>query len=561
MFSGSDNKGETKMNRLNNITKPLMWFMALVLTAFMAGCGGGSSSSSSVPSLLNSAKSINTFSIAWSTGLAPDTATGTIDQTLKTIKATVPHATLLTPMIATFTASPGVSVTVGTAPVVTQVSGETENDFTLPVSYKVTAADGTYATYIVLISRDQTVTSLAVTPPTASTPKGATYQFAANATYLDASIYDVTATASWTSAASGVASVGLHTGLAVGVTANGTPVVITAAIGGQTQTATAAMTVTDAALLSIAVSPATGATTPVGGTQQFVAIGTYTDGSTPVVTTTANWASGAGASIGLNTGIATGLPANAIPVDITATMGTVVSNTAGLLVTAPPGPNLLRTASFAVLAGPSSSITNAGNTNVTGDVGTPSVIGAALNVTGAYDPTCGTQACQDAMTDLPAVITDVTSTTNFPCDTTIAGGDLATVTLIPGVTCILSDAAISNTGIVTLNGPGVYIIRTNAALTATGPSSVAYSGGATDANTTVFWVVTSVAFTSTTGSAVDWIGNLLATTGAIDLGDYATLTNGRVLTTAAITLSKQHNHQTVRMVALQQVIQYQDVKQ
>jgi len=444
-------------------------------------------------------------------------------------------------MIATFTASPGVSVTVGTAPVVTQVSGETENDFTLPVSYKVTAADGTYATYIVLISRDQTVTSLAVTPPTASTPKGATYQFAANATYLDASIDDVTATASWTSAASGVASVGLHTGLAVGVTANGTPVVITAAIGGQTQTATAAMTVTNAALWSIAVSPATGATTPVGGTQQFVAIGTYTDGSTPVVTTTANWASGAGASIGLNTGLATGEIANATPVVITATkIDSVygsVSGTADLLVTAPPGPNLLRTASFAVLSGPSSSITNAGNTNVTGDVGTPSVIGAALNVTGAYDPTCGTQACQDAMTDLPAVITDVTSTTNFPCDTTIAGGDLATVTLIPGVTCILSDAAISNTGIVTLNGPGVYIIRTNAALTATGPSSVAYSGGATDANTTVFWVVTSVAFTSTTGSAVDWIGNLLATTGAIDLGDYATLTNGRVLTTAAITLS------------------------
>jgi hypothetical protein len=32
------------MNRFKNITKPLMWFMALLLTAFMAGCGDGASS-------------------------------------------------------------------------------------------------------------------------------------------------------------------------------------------------------------------------------------------------------------------------------------------------------------------------------------------------------------------------------------------------------------------------------------------------------------------------------------------------------------------------------------
>jgi Ice-binding-like/Bacterial Ig-like domain len=32
------------MNRFENITKPLMWFMALMLTTFMAGCGDGASS-------------------------------------------------------------------------------------------------------------------------------------------------------------------------------------------------------------------------------------------------------------------------------------------------------------------------------------------------------------------------------------------------------------------------------------------------------------------------------------------------------------------------------------
>ena len=30
------------MNRFENVTKPLMWFMALLLTALVAGCGGGS---------------------------------------------------------------------------------------------------------------------------------------------------------------------------------------------------------------------------------------------------------------------------------------------------------------------------------------------------------------------------------------------------------------------------------------------------------------------------------------------------------------------------------------
>jgi hypothetical protein len=32
------------MNRFDNITKPLIWFMAILLTAFMAGCGDGASS-------------------------------------------------------------------------------------------------------------------------------------------------------------------------------------------------------------------------------------------------------------------------------------------------------------------------------------------------------------------------------------------------------------------------------------------------------------------------------------------------------------------------------------
>jgi hypothetical protein len=188
-----------------------------------------------------------------------------------------------------------------------------------------------------------------------------------------------------------------------------------------------------------------------------------------------------------------------------------------------------------------SSITAAGTTFVTGDVGATSTTGGGtLSITAGtnYSITTG-QPYLDAKTDLPLVIAelaDETSTALYPCGSTIAGGDLATVILTPGVTCAGANA-IANTGIVTLNGPGLYIIRTNAALTAAAGSSVKYSGGATDLNTTVFWVVTSVAFTSTAGSPVVWKGNLLATTGSVTLGDYATLANGRVLTTAGITVS------------------------
>jgi len=535
------------MNRFNNITKPLMWLMALVLTAFIAGCGGGSSSSTSVPSVLNSAKSIDTFSIAWSTGGgAASSVPGTIDQAAKTIKATVPHATLLNPMIATFTASPGVSVTIGSVP---QVSGSTQNDYSLPVSYKVTAADASYATYTALVYRDPTLASLDISPASAVVPVGATQQFMATATYLDASTEDVTTTASWTSDASGNATVDLHTGLAVGVsvTPSSTPVVITAAIGGiGGKTATAPMTVTNAALLSLAITPASGVVA-AGSTFQFTATGTYTDGTHPDVTRTANWTADASghATVGLNTGAASGVSAtpSGTPVVITATKGTV-SNTADLTVTAPPGPDLLRTANFAVLS-TGSTITNAGVTTVTtGDVGaTGETIAGTLTVSTGYNNyPLGTETPYvNAKADLPTVLSNANSITQFPCGagaTYNLSGDLSGVHLAPGVTCF--STAILNTGVVTLNGPGVYIIRTTAALTPAAGSSVAYGTGtggtATALNTTVFWVVGSANITSSVGTPTIWKGTIL-TGGAVTLGDSSTLVNGRVLAAGAVTVT------------------------
>ena len=116
--------------------------------------------------------------------------------------------------------------------------------------------------------------SIAVTPATASIPMGAPQQFMATATYADGTSREVTASSSWTSGTTGVATVNTTSGLATGV-AIGTSV-ITATFDGKSGSAT--LTVTAAALVSIKVTPAT-ASVPMGLTQRFVATGTFTDGT------------------------------------------------------------------------------------------------------------------------------------------------------------------------------------------------------------------------------------------------------------------------------------------
>ncbi|URN96422.1 MAG: beta-N-acetylglucosaminidase domain-containing protein [Candidatus Pristimantibacillus lignocellulolyticus] len=90
----------------------------------------------------SSSKEITEFSFM---GLSPE-VTGTINGT--NIALTVPNGTDLSELIATFT-STGTTVEVDG---ITQVSGTTANDFTTPVTYIVTAQDGTTQTYIVTVA-------------------------------------------------------------------------------------------------------------------------------------------------------------------------------------------------------------------------------------------------------------------------------------------------------------------------------------------------------------------------------------------------------------------------
>ena len=95
----------------------------------------------------SSAKDLTAFSFtdAANTALTAD-VTATINGTA--ISATVPAGTNVSALVATFSTT-GASVKVGAT---TQVSGTTPNNFTSPVSYVVTAGDGTMKTYTVTVT-------------------------------------------------------------------------------------------------------------------------------------------------------------------------------------------------------------------------------------------------------------------------------------------------------------------------------------------------------------------------------------------------------------------------
>jgi uncharacterized protein YjdB len=164
-----------------------------------------------------------------------------------------------------------------------------------------------------------TLVSIQVTPPAASLAAGTTQQYAAVGTFTDSTTQDLTAAATWSSDMADVATVaasGLGTGVAPGF-AN-----ITAAFGGVTSNL-AALTVTPATLVSIQVTPAA-ASVAAGTTQQYAAIGTYTDRSTQDLTRSASWSSSDTNVVTVSpSGLATGVSAGSAT--IAASLGGVTS--------------------------------------------------------------------------------------------------------------------------------------------------------------------------------------------------------------------------------------------
>ncbi|MFZ5439380.1 MAG: beta strand repeat-containing protein [Myxococcota bacterium] len=169
---------------------------------------------------------------------------------------------------------------------------------------------------------------LLLTPGSGSAPLGSVRQYTATGTYTDGTTQPLTTVAAWSSSNPAVATIsnasgsqGLATTLATGATT------ITATSGGFTRSSS--LVVTQTTLTRIDLSPTAGSTA-LGYTRQLIAIGTYSDGTTQLLTDQVTWStsdantaiiSNAAGSRGLLSTVAVG------QVIVTATLGSVTGST------------------------------------------------------------------------------------------------------------------------------------------------------------------------------------------------------------------------------------------
>ncbi|MCB1190546.1 MAG: Ig-like domain-containing protein [Leptospiraceae bacterium] len=197
--------------------------------------------------------------------------------------------------------------------------------------------NGIISSAILTISPPPVVlTSISVTPSNPSIPKGLSQQLTATGLFSDSSTQDITNQVNWVSTNTGIVDVsntagtiGIASGLGVGVSD------VTATMGAITSTPIT-VNITSAELVSISISPLA-PSIPKGLTQQFTAVGTYTDASTQDITSSVVWqssnATASSISNALSTeGLATGLAVG--NTSISAVLGIVTSPASNLTVSA-----------------------------------------------------------------------------------------------------------------------------------------------------------------------------------------------------------------------------------
>jgi 6-phosphogluconolactonase (cycloisomerase 2 family) len=267
--------------------KSLAAVFLFALTGVMAGCGGSSvavTGSSSVP--------LATLVSIGVTPAAPSIAQGTQQQFTATGVYSDNSKIDLTATVSWSSSATAVATIGNTGGSMGLASGVGAGSTT------ITATQAGISGTTTLTVSGKTLASITVTPSNPSIAMGLTEQFTATGTYTDSSTQDLTSMVAWTSSNPSVASIntaGTATAAAVG------SATITAILSGVSGTTT--LTVKAAALVSIAVTPATPSIAK-GTTQQFVATGTYTDGTTLPITAMVAWTSSdtAVASIGIAAG-------------------------------------------------------------------------------------------------------------------------------------------------------------------------------------------------------------------------------------------------------------------
>jgi trimeric autotransporter adhesin len=168
-----------------------------------------------------------------------------------------------------------------------------------------------------------TLTSLAVAPTSASIIQGNTLQISATGTYDDGSTKDLTGSATWTTSASGVATVTSGGLVKAAATISNPPGTATITAASGTLTATSTITVNTGPLTAVAISTTT-PTAAAGQTVVFTALGTYTGSAQQQdITSLVTWSSS-------NTAVISTIAGGSGAVSSTATSGSTTSVTASL---------------------------------------------------------------------------------------------------------------------------------------------------------------------------------------------------------------------------------------
>jgi hypothetical protein len=202
------------------------------------------------------------------------------------------------------------------------VTGQSAGAITIGVQ------DGAITASAGLVVEGSSLSSLQVSPANATVPESIRSGFTVTGIFANGDTLDLTGIVAWTSSTPAVATVsnalgsqGVATGIAPGNT------VISALFAGRV--GTASLTVTNATLTSIATTPAN-ASIGLGGSQQFKAVGTFSDGSTLNITGQVNWSS-SDSAVAIVNSVGTASSAGSGSATITATLDGV-SGTAILTV-------------------------------------------------------------------------------------------------------------------------------------------------------------------------------------------------------------------------------------
>src|SRR6202158_4417701 len=191
----------------------------------------------------------------------------------------------------------GVATAVGSGRVI--ITGTIQD----PVSLKIFQV----STVVTVVPQ---LTGITISPGSAQIAKGTAQQFTATAKYNDGTSPDITSLVAWNSTQSVIATVSSSPGtqgLALAASPGSTS--ISASLG-TVRSSTSWLTVSNANLVSISLTPG-GSTVPLATSQQFVASGSFDDGTHQNISETANWTSSSPtiarvSSVGVVTGVGLG---------------------------------------------------------------------------------------------------------------------------------------------------------------------------------------------------------------------------------------------------------------